>query len=142
PEPPTGLGVVPRTTPIATVLGAVVVVAIGAACGSPVVGAALAGFAVLAVVARRHRIVAAATRLLPLAALGAAVLLVLARQVRHHYSHDALWPTLFRSSHLLVLFGVLALVLLVGADRADDLETRRSGAPERDQGRTPGPPRP
>ena len=111
----TTAGAVPWAVAGVAVIGSVLT-------AGPVVALAVAVAAVASRFAPRHRIVATAVRVVPLAALGAAVALVLARQVRNDYSHDALWPTQFRSAHLLVLFGVVTLVLGVWADRRIDTE--------------------
>ena len=122
-HPGSATGPVPWVVGGIGVLGAAVTagpwVAIGVAA---VVGASRVGL--------HHRSVAVAARVAPPAALGAAVLLVLARQVRNDYSHDALWPTLFRPAHLLVIFGLVTLVLNVWADRPVDLDDGRAERPD------------
>jgi len=97
-----------------------VAVIVTAACAGPWVALAVTIVAGASRLAHRSHTVAVAVRVTPIAALGAAVLLVLARQVRHDYAHDAVWPTQFRSAHLLVLFGTVTLVLSVWADRRAD----------------------
>jgi hypothetical protein len=107
-----------RRPPIA--LSAVVVV-VGAAFAGPAVGAALLLLAVGASFARRARWLAVAVRLAPLAAMGAAVAFVVAKQVRNDYPHVMEWPTFFPLAHSLAFFGLLGFALLAWADRSEDL---------------------
>jgi len=114
-----------RPAPVAAA-GAVVIV--GAAFGSLLVGAALLVFAVGLAFAPRLRALAIAVRCAPLAALGAGAGYVWVKQARNDYAHDQQWPAFFDAAHLLVLFGLLALALLVWADRPEDLEAGGPGS--------------
>jgi arabinofuranan 3-O-arabinosyltransferase len=105
----------------APLVASAVVVVVGALFGSPLLGVALLAFAVGATLAPRSRVLAGIVTALPVAAIVAAVGLVIWRQDDHRYPHDARWPSYFGVSHGLVLFGFLALALLVFAQRDEDL---------------------
>jgi len=111
------LGSVPATPWVAS--GVAVVGA--ALTAGPSVAVAVAVVAAASHGAARSRPLAAAVRVAPLAALEAAVLVVVGRQVRHDYLHDALWPTRFGVAHHLVLFALVTLVLQIWADRSEDI---------------------
>jgi arabinofuranan 3-O-arabinosyltransferase len=111
----------PFRVPAAPVVASAVVVVAGVLFGSPVIGAALLVFAVGATFAPRSRVLAGIVTALPVAAIVAAVGLVLWKQHQYDYPHDARWPSYFGVAHALVLFGFLALALLVVAERNEDL---------------------
>ena len=124
-EPPTpGLALDPWSPPRAPLVASVLVVFVGTAFASLGVGLALAVFAVGAAFATRHRWLAVAVRTLPVAAIAGGVAYVVLQQDRHRYPHSALWPSEFRLAHGLVFFGLLAVALLVLADRPEDLGER------------------
>lgn len=108
------------SAPAAPWVASGVAVVVAALTGGPWVALGVAVVAGASRAAGRSRTLATAVRVAPLAALGAAVLVVVGRQVRHDYLHDALWPTRFGVAHHLVVFALVALVLQVWADRPED----------------------
>jgi hypothetical protein len=112
----------PFRVPRAPLVASAVVVVAGVLFGSPLIGAALLLFAVGATFAPRSRVLAAIVTALPIAAIVTAVGLVLWKQQEYDYPHDARWPSYFGGAHALVLFGFLALALLVVAERDEDLK--------------------
>ena len=121
-EPPSPvLAPDPWSAPRAPLVASALVVLVGTAFASIGVGLALAVFAVGVAFAARHRWLAIAVRALPVAAIAGGVAYVVLQQERHDYPHSALWPSEFRLAHSLVFFGLLAVALLVLADRPEDL---------------------
>jgi hypothetical protein len=112
----------PFRVPAAPLAASAVVVVAGLLFGSPIIGAALLVFAVGAAFAPRSRVLAGIVTASPVAAIVAAIVLVLWKQHEYDYPHDARWPSYFGGAHALVLFGFLALALLVVAERNEDLE--------------------
>jgi hypothetical protein len=113
-------------TSAVVIAGSAVVVVAGTLFGGPAIGAALLVFAVAAAFAPRARVVAVVVRAAPLIALGAAAAFVWIKQARNDYGHNASWPSYFDLAHALTMFGILALALLVWADRDRDLDPGRA----------------
>ena len=112
----------PPATSGTAIAGSAVVVIAGTLFGSPAIGAALLVFAIAAAFAPRARVLAVLVRAAPLVALGAAAAFVWIKQARNDYAHTALWPSYFDLAHALTMFGILALALLIWADRDRDLD--------------------
>jgi hypothetical protein len=111
----------PFRVPAAPLVASGIAVVAGVLFGSPIIGGALLVFAIAATLAPRSRVLAGIVAALPVAAIVAAVGLVLWKQHRYDYPHDARWPSYFGGAHALVLFGFLALALLVVSERDEDL---------------------